>query len=247
MHVEYITLEIVDPPEYGFLLQSSDAYHTTYFKVNAAGNPTSVKMYYRCRLSAYNNTLTNHYICELDREGSSNYYSADCTFSYYWKYPHLNFSPLVVINPEVVGVATYSDNSIFETQLCTICWATLEDYESYDTTFYCNSPTDNSFRQVLTGDPDNGVPTTWTYNCLSYALGLEQDGWIWPWYGSPTYQQVIAYLALHEYEEYSFSSLSGAQIIYYSGGHFAKVAHWDDNGFPDKIESISCWIIFSCE
>lgn len=119
-------------------------------------------------------------------------------------------------------------------------------YSSMDNTWYYSSPSSNSFRGVATGTGPAPHGTTNTYNCLAYSVGIT-DHWEWPWYSNPTYSDCQTYMTNKGYSISSTTNLKWANIIYYNGGHFAKVVAWDSYGYPSQIMSKwgCCEVVFS--
>ena len=121
-------------------------------------------------------------------------------------------------------------------------------YEGYDNTFYYISETVNSFKGVATREPDsNKDPHNFsgTYNCLAYSVGIT-DRWQWAWYGYPTKNDIEKYMKgtgrtdgwTFNYVRTSYNPYT-TKVIYYEGGHFAKVIDYYSNGEPKRI--ISKW------
>lgn len=96
------------------------------------------------------------------------------------------------------------------------------------------------------------IATTWqngagTYNCLAYAID-DYTEWRWPWGSSPSMMDIAEYmLGLGEDARTYGTIYDGGcsviwtpfetKVIYYSGGHFAKVVSYTSEGAPLKIMS----------
>lgn len=69
------------------------------------------------------------------------------------------------------------------------------------------------------------APSTSTYNCLAYALGITST-WVWPWTGNPTDSQVTSWISWMGYVPWSGQG-TGPKIISYGTTseviHFSKV------------------------
>ncbi len=83
------------------------------------------------------------------------------------------------------------------------------------------SPTNNRFRGIGTGHA-NLFGSFGTYNCLAYAVGITNN-WQWgSWSGGPTLKDLKDYMSSKGYT-YTTNS-SNARVVYYDGGHFAKIS-----------------------
>jgi hypothetical protein len=241
------TISITSPSANGYFLQYSVANpypYTFRAQITSSYTITSVKLYEWARQSAANNTWVEYYICDLTREGTSNYYSNTVRFST-WYYPLLSLNPLYVMTPDFRIKATDQTGTTVASVTGAVCKCNYATYRNIDSTFSYSSYNygSNNFRGILTGQygsPDY-VPQTWTYNCMAYALYQSYQGWLWPWNGSlPTDSQLITTMASYGYNTYSYSPLSGTKVIYYSGGHFSRVQNWNSStGMP--IDIISKW------
>lgn len=120
-------------------------------------------------------------------------------------------------------------------------------YRQGDTNFYYNTPEDNLFIDVATGSYPVAHNTAGTYNCLAYSVDI-LNMWQWPtsWGSDPnaisistiadymkdTYREGANYFnATTTYTAFT------TKVIYYSGGHFAKVVAYDSTGKPSKVRS----------
>jgi len=216
---------------------------SVYIEAYVSGTPTSVTAQYLCRTAYNNNTPYALSLGSLTEEGSSNYYSMTFTVtSACW--PSLaNYAPnLSVITPQIQVTAIDGTGTTKVSTNVTFCCGNQSTYSNIDSTFntsYYNQYV-NPFWGCYTGPTGlSGEPqASWTYNCMAYALGLTSGGWLWPWSGNPTYAQVSSTMSTnYGYTHCSQTTFSGAQVFYYSGGHFSKVTVWDVNGLPSQIES----------
>lgn len=242
IHIEYEfpTLQIITPST-GFLLQES----TVNFLVYATLNPISVQVKYtNIRYDSYNNTPAERNLCTLNREGSSDYYSADYVVNLAdLAYPLLANTPppLSVIEPEIKIVATYSGGTIITaSQTDPLCGGNFSFYQDADRTFWCYG----EFNPILSTSTgyftDTPSQKKWCYNCMAYALDQVSGGWLWPdeWEGLPTNAELTDTMTSYGYTTQSQSIFAYAQVIYYTGGHFSKVTAWDSTtGMPIAIKS----------
>lgn len=213
---------------------------TMYIKAQVSGNPTSVTAQYLCRYSYNNNSYVQIDLGNLTKVG--NYWEKYYTITSTLYFPRLaSVAPnLSVITPKIQVTATDGTGTTKVSVNATLCCDYQSTYSSVDTTFFYYNEYVNSFWGCFTGHPlYQSVPTNMTYNCMAYALGRLSGGWLWPWGGTPTYVQVCSVLqgAPYYYTQCSSTPFSGAQVIYYAGGHFSKVTTWDVNGLPSMIRS----------
>jgi hypothetical protein len=235
----YPTVQI-SAPSTGHLIQGS----SIYFRVYATQDPISVVVYYTyVRSGPYDNTLKTpeEVLCTLNREGTSDYYSNYYTVSG-WSYPWLanNPPPLNVYQPVIKAVVTYAGpNTMSVIQADPKSVGSLSDYLSTDDTFWCNGVL-NPIISVATGSLfDYEYSKYWCYNCMAYALNSASGGWLWPWgIFLPTNSELIQEMVSRGYNVYSSQIMAGAEVIYYSGGHFSKAVEWDGStGLPTVINS----------
>ena len=230
------SVTIYNPSSNGYFLQDSGS---LYVRAYVSGSPTSVSVYYSSRKSANDNTFVDNYIGGLTREVNTNYYSKTLSLGGLYKFPRLQF-PLFTLQPVFKVVATDSTGTTQSPINGTMTIAYKSNYTSMDNTFYYNSANSNPFVNVSTGHPYyDGVQSSWTYNCMAYAVNRSYQGWIWPWSNNPTDSQLLS-----EMNRYGFTTANAsktnsknAKVIYYAGGHFSKVIAWDTNGYPTKIQS----------
>lgn len=228
------TVSIISPSNGGYFLQNQGG---LYVRAYVSGNPTSVELYYSSRLSANNNTYVDYHVGSLTREGSTSYYSKTFSLNGWYKFPRLYF-PLHVTTPVLKVVAIDQTGTGVNTKDGTICKEYQLTYANMDNTFYYNSVTSNSFRAPSSGHPNvDGVHWSWTYNCMADALNRSVYGWMWPWSGYPSDSQLVNEMASYGYNTRSKTMFSGAEVVYYTGGHFSRVIAWNHNGMPTRIVS----------
>ncbi len=233
---------ITNPGGNGYFLQSSESYPSAIIRATVSGNPTSVQAYYVSRTSNSDNTLKESLIGTLTREGSTNCYSGTFTFQS-WFFPHMQFPNRSVFAADTPHIKIYAtDSAGTDSQIinAVICKGTMETYKKMDDTFFYTNETSNSFMGAGTGHPTHdSVNPAWTYNCLSFALQKTCSGWLWPWSGNPSNEQLKTTMSEYGYTICSRTPIPGAAVIYYSGGHFARVIEWDADEMPKTI--ISKW------
>ncbi len=90
------------------------------------------------------------------------------------------------------------------------------------------------------------------YNCLSYVIDV-YDTWTWPWgQNNPSQTQVVNFMLGYDNGQENgtprtigtiYDSFAGrwvayeTKVIYYEGGHFAKVVSYNSDGSPKRIAS----------
>lgn len=214
---------------------------TVHIEAYVSGNPTSVTAQYLTRAAYNNNYFVETSLGTLTREGTSNYYQMYYTVSTPPYTRLASFAPnLSVMTPQVQVTATDGTGTTKVSNNCTFCYTNQTSYSSMDSTFFYYSEYANPFGGCFTGQGGNPVALGWTYNCMAYALGLVPGGWLWPtgWGIQPSYPQVSSVMSgTYGYTQCSQTAFSGAQVIYYSGGHFSRVNVWDINGMPSQIMS----------
>ena len=216
-----------------------------HIRAYVSGNPTSVTAHYLHRQSYNNNADDSYSLGSLTRDGGTNYWELDYTVSGYSLFPRLSgYSPnLAVIDPRVQISATDGGGTGTDTVDVIFCCGDTSFYSDRDSTFFYANPYTNPFWGCYTGRPGDlsyPVPSGWTYNCMAFALGIEDSGWAWSWGGYvPTYAQVCSVLqaAPYNYTTCQQTAFSGAEVIYYAKGHFSKVWVWDIYGMPSQIRS----------
>ncbi|MBQ7223255.1 MAG: hypothetical protein IJS38_01640 [Erysipelotrichaceae bacterium] len=231
----------VSYPTYGFYLKGNPITYAVTINGDE-NNPSTVKVYY-----PYNtyNSQPRVLLKTLSRNG--NYYSGTS-------------SPTTWVPGRKAGShglwetrgfciqATKEGTTVRKKASGYLTGGNLSFYTNVDSTFYYNTPTDNSFLSV--GTPAYGEATP-TYNCLAFSVSVNNE-WMWPWNSNPTASELDAFMSKTgnyssrngDVLEYS-SSLNNCDVIYYSNyalgngtdGHFAKVCAWNSSGTPTIVRS----------
>ena len=128
---------------------------------------------------------------------------------------------------------------------CNIVAHELDFYREKDSTFYYNSPTENAFISSKTGK--GNIVDANLYNCISYVLHEETNGWMWPFENLASGEDVTSWLSEKGYDKNTESNHSFCRIIAYgqydpnigddSIAHFARVTDWGADGTPLEINS----------
>ncbi len=128
---------------------------------------------------------------------------------------------------------------------CNVLGWYLSEYASSDSTFYYTSPKINSFISSKTRAGYNVAQNN--YNCLSYAVHEEDNGWLWPFGDYATGAAVTYWFYGEGYTQNTTTNHNFAHVIAYGkydsslgeNGilHFAKVTDWSADGTPIEINS----------
>ena len=139
-------------------------------------------------------------------------------------------------------IVTHPDNSTSKRTIrCNVLDAEVSWYDDRDTTFYYTNPNSSSFISFKTGYASQFSGAV--YNCLSYAIHAESEGWLWPFaQDQATNAETSYYLYTRGYEPNTLTNHTFANVIAYGTGqnsisHFAKVTDWSANGTPIEINS----------
>lgn len=136
---------------------------------------------------------------------------------------------------------THPDNTTSTTSInCDVLAKSTSWYEDRDSTIYYNTPTNNSFISFKTGNYSNFGDYA-IYNCLSYSIHAESEGWLWPFGDYATNAAVVYYLDGKGYTQNTTTNHSFCHVIAYGSNnniaHFAKVTDWASDGTPIEINS----------